>query len=94
MLISFFIIIIIFFFPFFFVVDALIPEFYSDGSTIVKQGEEGSTFYILEKGECKIEKDGIETENSPLASGDYFGEIALLHHTTRKASIVAKGDVK
>lgn len=57
------------------------------GETIIKQGEEGDEFYLLDKGQVDI----IVGDNkvAQLGSGSYFGEIALLEKCKRTASVVA-----
>lgn len=72
--------------------DALHQESYDTGSTIVKQGEQGDKFFILEEGECVATKDGQEVMQ--YKKGDYFGELALLKNAPRAANVVAKTPVK
>ncbi|KAG1705211.1 hypothetical protein DVH05_004143 [Phytophthora capsici] len=77
---------------------------YSDGEMIIKQGDVGDTFFIVEEGNvsCQIEgprgfknTDGTHgMELAILGPGDYFGEMALLSDMPRNASIYAKGSVK
>jgi cAMP-dependent protein kinase regulator len=57
---------------------------------IVKQGEAGDAFYILEEGECAafITQDGKEKQVKKYSSqGEYFGEIALITDAPRKATV-------
>ncbi|GMF17016.1 unnamed protein product [Phytophthora fragariaefolia] len=78
---------------------------FSDNEMIIKQGDVGDTFYIVEEGNvsCQMEgprgfknSDGYHdrTELAILGPGDYFGEMALLSDMPRNASIYAKGCVK
>ncbi|EGD79944.1 camp-dependent protein kinase type I-beta regulatory subunit [Salpingoeca rosetta] len=79
------------------IADALIPCTFSDGESIVKQGEEGNDFYIIVDGEVVVtqQNDKGETgEVGHLGRADYFGEIALLKDNKRHATVTAKGDVK
>jgi len=66
------------------------------GSTIVRQGEPGSTFYIIAAGRVDVLADSPEGPQKvgELAEGDYFGEIALLRPTARTASCVARTEVE
>lgn len=73
-------------------VDALKPETFKAGDIIVKQGDPGDKFYIVEEGNCVAEKSGAEVMQ--YQSGDYFGELALLKNEPRAANIIAKSDVK
>lgn len=61
------------------------------GAIIIRQGEEGATFYVIESGRVEVivaTEDGerVVNERGP---GEYFGEIALLLQTTRTATIRA-----
>ena len=42
----------------------------------IYQGEANETFYFVEKGSCKVLKDGKEL--FVVKAGEYFGEISLL----------------
>jgi cAMP-dependent protein kinase regulator len=78
------------------IADALETQKYPSGSVIIKQGEPGTNFYILESGEAEAYKDGTN-DDKPVAKykkGDYFGELALLNDAPRAASVVAVTDVK
>ena len=66
---------------------ALIPVSARAGSSIIIQGQLGDRFYIIGSGEVQIEVDGIPVRT--LGPGDSFGEIALLHHIPRTASVSA-----
>ena len=68
------------------------------GDYIIKQGEKGDKFYILDEGEAyaaKVFNPGEEEQNvKDYKKGDYFGELALLRDEPRAASVVAKCDCK
>lgn len=78
--------------------DALRTEEFQDGEYIVRQGEPGDVFYLIEEGsavamklfEGKTEAQEVETYKA----GDYFGELALLTGEPRAASVVAKSYCK
>lgn len=58
------------------VADALEPAYFKDGAVIMKQGDPGDEFYIIEEGECKVTKtndSGESQEVNDLKSADYFG---------------------
>jgi len=75
--------------------DLLESTLYDDGEVIIKQGEIGDKFYILEDGTCSayIEGAGGEKEVKKYdRQGEYFGEIALLKDEPRKATVRATGE--
>lgn len=75
--------------------DALHEETVCAGDVVVRQGEKGSKFYLIESGNLivqKIREDGRVEEIGVLKSGDYFGEHSLLSNDVRAASIVAQRD--
>ena len=52
------------------------PDRGAAGTEIVRQGEPGDRFYIIESGEVEVSKNGRAV--ATLGPGDFFGEIALL----------------
>jgi CRP/FNR family cyclic AMP-dependent transcriptional regulator len=72
---------------------AAIQREYSDGTTIVKQGDTGVGLFMIVRGRVVIRQrqaDGTEHQLSTLGSGDMFGEMALLDTFPRSASVVAE----
>jgi cAMP-dependent protein kinase regulator len=76
------------------VADALETQKYPPGSVIIKEGDAGEAFYLLESGEAEAYKSGIEHPVLTYKKGDYFGELALLNDAPRAASVVSKTEVK
>ena len=73
--------------------DALKTQNFEKGETIIKQGDRGDVFYILDEGKAHAEKvfeDGNAPQNvKDYESGGYFGELALLKGEPRAATIIA-----
>jgi hypothetical protein len=57
-------------------------------TTIIKQGDKGDYFYVIEEGSCDVFVDGNNV--ATLKAGRSFGELALFYNCPRNASIVAK----
>lgn len=76
------------------IADALETQKFSPGDTIIKEGDLGSAFYLLESGEADAYKSDIEGSVKHYEKGDFFGELALLNDAPRAASVVAKTEVK
>lgn len=62
------------------------------GHTIIKQGDEGDFFYIVETGEVEFFRDGQSI--SKAGPGASFGELALMYNAPRAATVVATEDCK
>ena len=59
---------------------------FAKGDFIIKQGDKGDNFYILDEGECDI---SVEGKGSVMTAtkGIAFGELALLHNAPRAATV-------
>ena len=71
-------------------------ERYKANEAIIRQGEPGDRFCFVERGLCAVaiaDASGLEHEVATLASGDFFGEIALIQDIERTATVRAKEDV-
>jgi CRP/FNR family transcriptional regulator, cyclic AMP receptor protein len=68
---------------------------FSDGETIVKEGDSGEEMFIIRTGRVRIFKasNAQEVTLAILSPGDYFGEMALMGDYERSATAAAAGDV-
>ena len=69
------------------VADALIPIDYYQHDIIIKQGDDGDRMFFIEDGQCDVYMNG--NFHKRLNKGDYFGELALLNHEPRSATVIA-----
>jgi cAMP-dependent protein kinase regulator len=76
------------------IADALEPKTYRDGDVLIRQGEKGDNFYILERGKVVVTKGDPPVEVKIYGEGDYFGELALLNDQPRAANVRAVGVVR
>ena len=63
---------------------------YRKGAVIIRQGEIGDRFYIIESGEVEIVQRDAEQKERRLgtrSAGDSFGEVALLQPVKRTATV-------
>ena len=64
----------------------------SAGSGIIREGEPGDLFYVIDEGRVRVTIDGREVAR--YGPGGYFGEIALLRDVPRQASVTAEDDAR
>jgi CRP-like cAMP-binding protein len=65
------------------------------GETIIKQGDDGDYYYIINNGKCKVtklSKTNTELNLATLSDGDAFGEEALLSDAKRNANVIMLTD--
>ncbi len=64
-------------------------EHFEPGQEVFRQNDLGDRLYIIASGQAEVlrQENGHETVLARLGSGEYFGEMALLNHTTRNATV-------
>lgn len=69
--------------------NAIAQAHYEPGELVFEQGDIGDCLYILVKGEVEVlaTKDGALQPVARLHEGEYFGEMALLKHQCRSATV-------
>merc|ERR1712127_524184 len=69
-------------------------QYFREGDTILREGEAGCTFYIIQSGEVNIFKKGLGDDPvGKLGKEQFFGEKALLSDDVRQATVVAASPV-
>lgn len=72
------------------------PIDYKAGDTVIKQGEPGDSYYIVQEGHCEVSRAPSEGAKpiklAELKDGDSFGEEALLTDGIRNASVTMLTD--
>lgn len=69
-------------------------RFVPTGSIIMREGERGSTAFLIQSGHVRvfIEKEGKKIELAKLGLGQIFGEMALIFDEPRTATVEALED--
>lgn len=64
------------------------------GETIIRQGEQGENFYVVDQGKFDVvfEVDDCKQNIGRVESPGSFGELALMYNCPRSASVIAKED--
>ncbi|KAH8322235.1 hypothetical protein KR059_008884 [Drosophila kikkawai] len=72
--------------------DAMFPVNHIAGEDIIRQGDEGDNFYVIDVGEVDVFVNAELV--TTISEGGSFGELALIYGTPRAATVRAKTDVK
>jgi CRP-like cAMP-binding protein len=66
---------------------------YGSGETIVREGEEGQSMFVVVSGSVSVVLEPSREEVARIQRGGYFGEMSLLTGEPRSATVMAVGDV-
>ncbi|XP_041955737.1 cGMP-dependent protein kinase 1 isoform X1 [Alosa sapidissima] len=69
------------------IVDCMYATTVSQGSCVIREGENASLAYVIEEGKMEVTKSGHKLQM--LEAGALFGELALLHNHTRSTTVTA-----
>jgi CRP-like cAMP-binding protein len=58
------------------------------GKVLIRQGERGDDLMVIVTGKVAVERDGARLNE--LGPGDFFGEIALIDHGPRTATVTVE----
>jgi signal-transduction protein with cAMP-binding, CBS, and nucleotidyltransferase domain len=69
---------------------------YKDGEEIINQGETGDCMYVIQSGKVMIVQyeKGKGIPLAELKGGDFFGDMALIEHKVRSATVRAIGEAR
>lgn len=78
-------------------IDSVTVKSFEAGGFLMKQGDDGDYFYIVEQGDAQIfinMPDGSQKMVMECSPGDSFGELALMYNAPRAATIKATSALK
>jgi MFS family permease len=70
----------------------LVPIDVPAGTVLIRKGDHGDRFYVVESGRLRVSVDG--SPGRELGPGDSFGEIALLRDVPRTATVEAETEAR
>ena len=75
-------------------VSMLVERRFDAGATVVAEGEQGRSMFVVRSGELVVSKRGESgrvIRIAALGSGDFFGEMTLIEMQNRSATVAAEG---
>lgn len=77
------------------ILDAMFEVKVSAGDVVIRQGDDGDNFYVVERGKFQIyvtQDDGSRQVRGEYENNGSFGELALMYNQPRAATVVALTD--
>ncbi|KAM8810024.1 cGMP-dependent protein kinase 1-like [Eudromia elegans] len=71
---------------------SFIPVRHGPGDTVLAEGDEGTAMFVVAEGQLAVTQNGRPLRT--LGPGDVFGELAILYHCKRTATVRALGAVR
>lgn len=73
-----------------------LDKVYQDGEVIIHQGEMGDTMYVIQEGQVEVvvEQDDREVRLAIREAGQPIGEMEILEHQPRSATVRALGQAR
>jgi small-conductance mechanosensitive channel/CRP-like cAMP-binding protein len=71
---------------------AAVEQVFATGETVIRQGDPGTSMYVIEAGRVKVTAvlaSGPATPLAELGPGDFFGEMSLVTGAARSATVTA-----
>jgi small-conductance mechanosensitive channel/CRP-like cAMP-binding protein len=68
------------------------PQLFAAGEAVVREGDEGSSMYVVSRGEAAVTIASADGEVARLREGAFFGEMSLLTGDPRTATVIAVTD--
>ncbi len=62
-----------------------------EGRELVREGEFAYEFFVIEAGRAEVVRDGQHVAD--LGPGDFLGEMGIVAHATRNASVIARSPI-
>ena len=70
----------------------LVPVPIERGRVVIREGEPADRFYLVADGSLRVTQGDAAVHLRDLGAGDVFGEIGLLRHSPRTATVTATSD--
>jgi CRP/FNR family cyclic AMP-dependent transcriptional regulator len=74
------------------IADVLVEEEVPTGRPLTREGQDGGTAYVIVDGTAEVTRG--DTTLATLGPGDVVGELSLLDHQPRSATVTATSDLK